>query len=791
MLKNYIKTSLRNIKQHKGYSFINISGLATGIACCLLILLFVRDELSFEYFHANAGRIYRTIIDEYVDGKWEHNVGSPDLLGPTLQKEYPEILSFVRLFNPNWIDKWTVSHEDKYFYEERLFFADPTIFEVFTFPLLQGNPETALKEPNSVVITEEMARKYFGSENPLGKVLTIDDTVEAKITGVADTVPENTHFRFDFLVTFASMPYKWAVNTWRTQQFYTYVLLGRAIPQNEMDVKLSAFMQKHFGKQTNYRLRLQPIKDIHLHSKNYNYDMAINNSDIAYVYIFSTIAVLILIIACINFMNLSTARSLHRAKEVGLRKVVGAQRSQLMRQFLGESFVFVFLAAAAALMFILCILPAFNRLAGKNISLNIENALFMGWILAGIICVTGILSGSYPSFFLSAFQPMSVLKGYFSVRLKSVIFRRVLVVLQFAISLVLITGTFIIYDQIRYCLRRNLGFNKEQVVVLPLRSRSAKAGFESLHNTLSQNPNIKGVAGSDTVPGRAIGMRGMFPEGNQWYPRLSLFVDFDFIPTLGIEIKEGRNFSRDFPTDVDDAYIVNVSAVKNFGWDQALGKSIFWAGDQNKKGFVIGVVKDFHFKSFRQEIEPLVLHMTRGAPSYAAIRIGGKDILATMFYIQSQWQNLQPGHPFEYFFLDDDFDRLYRSDEKMGKIFQSFAILALFVSCLGLTGLTAYTLEKRTKEIGIRKVLGASVLKIVLMFSKNSMKEVLLANLIAWPVVYWSINRWLQNFAYRIEISFWSFILSALLVISVSLMTIGFQSLKAASANPVDSLRYE
>jgi putative ABC transport system permease protein len=791
MFKYYLKATFRNIIKHKGYSVINITGLAVGIACCLLILLFVRDELSFENFHSNADRICRTIIDEHVDGKWEHNAGSPDLLGPALQKENPEILSCVRLFNPNWIDKWTVSLEDKYFYEERLFFADASIFEVFTFPLLQGNPETALKEPNTVVITNEMARKYFGNENPLGKALTIDDTVEAIITGVAETVPENTHFRFDFLVSFESMPYKWAMNTWRTQQFYTYVLLDRAIQQNELDEKLSAFMQKHSGKQTNFRLRLQPIKDIHLHSKNYSYDMAINNSDIAYVYIFSTIAVFILIIACINFMSLSTARSFHRAKEVGLRKVVGAQRSQLMRQFLGESFVLVILAALAALIIILCILPAFNQLAGKNISLKGENILYMGWILAGVICVTGILSGSYPSFFLSAFQPMSVLKGHFSVRLKSVIFRRVLVVLQFAISLFLITGTFIIYNQIHYCLNRNPGFNKERVVVLPLRSRSAKIGYESFRNSLLQNSNIKGVAGSDSIPGRAIGMRGMFPEGNQWYPRLSLFVDFDFIPTLGIEIKEGRNFSRDFPTDVDDAYIVNASAVKNFGWDQALGKSIFWAGDQNKKGFVIGVVKDFNFKSFRQGIEPLVLHMTRGAPSYASIRIGGNDIQETMSYIQSQWQELQPGHPFDYFFLDDDFDKLYRSEERMGIIFRSFTILALFVSCLGLFGLTAYTLEKRTKEIGIRKVLGASVIKIVLMFSKNFMREILLANLISWPVVYWAMSRWLLNFAFRIEISIWSFILSSLLVISISLMTIGFQSLRAASANPIDSLRYE
>ena len=791
MFKNYLKAAFRNMTKHKGYSLINITGLAVGIACCLLIFLFVQDELSFENFHTNSARIYRTIIDEYVEGKWEHSVGSPDLLGSALKEEHPEILAFVRLFNPNWIDKWTLALEDTYYYEERLFFADPSIFEVFTFPLLQGNPDTALKEPNSMVITDKMARKYFGNDNPIGKILTIDDTVEVSITGVAEAVPDNTHFKFDFLVTFESMPYKWAMNNWRTQQFYTYVLLDRVIQQNELNDKLSAFMQKHFGKQTNYRLRLQPIKDIHLHSKNYNYDMAVNNSDIAYVYIFSTIALFILIIACINFMNLSTARSLYRAKEVGIRKVIGAQRSQLIRQFLSESFIFSIIASVFALVIILCTLPVFNNLAGKNISMNLQNILLTAWSLSAVLCVTGLLSGSYPSLFLSAFRPIGALKEHVSLRKKGFTFRRILVVMQFAISLVLITGTFIIYNQIRFCLTRNLGFNKEQVIILPLRSRSAKIQYYSFRDTLMQNPNIKGVAGSDTIPGRSMGMRGMFPEGNPWYPRLSMFVDYDFIPTLGIEIKEGRNFSRDFPTDVDDAYIVNETAVKNFGWDQALGKRIIWAGDRNKKGLVIGVVKDFHFKSFRQEIESLVLHMSPGAPSYASLRIGGEDIRETMSYIEREWLEWLPGHPFEYFFLDDDFDRLYRSEEKMGRVFQSFTILAIFISCLGLFGLTAYSLERRTKEIGIRKVLGASVSKIVVMFSKDFSKEILLANIIAWPIIYWAMSRWLQNFAYRIEISIWSFFVSAFLVILVSLMTIGYQFIKAALANPVDSLRYE
>jgi putative ABC transport system permease protein len=791
MIKNNLKIAFRNIQRHKGFSLINISGLAIGMACCLLILLFIRDELRFERFHANADKIYRTIIDEYVDGKWGHNVGSPDLLGPALKEEYPEVASYTRLFNPDWIDKWMVSVEGKYFYEEKLFFADPTLFDVFTFPLLQGNPKTALKDPNSVVITNKIAQKYFGKENPIGKLITIDDTVEAKITGIARSVPENTHFAFDLLVSFESVPYKWALNTWKTQQFYTYILLTETYPQEELDEKLSGFFEKVFGKQTNFKLWLQPIKDIHLHSRTFNNDMAENNSDMAYIYIFATIAVFILCIACINFMNLSTARSLQRAKEVGVRKIMGAHRRQLIKQFLGESFVFSILAGCIALFLLIFCLPIFNALAGKNISMNQKEILFIGLVMAGIAFMTGFLSGSYPSLFLSSFPPIKGLKGHFSAGEKSAVFRRILVIMQFTVSVVLITGTFIISDQIQYCLTKNLGFHKENVVVLPLRSRKTIASYRPFRNTLMKNPSIMNAAGSSTVPGRSVGVRGIHPEGNAWYPRNSIFVDYEFIPTLGIELKEGRNFSRNIPTDVDDAYIVNESAVRKFGWDQAIGKQLIWAGDKNKEGYVIGVVKDFHYKSLHQEIEPLVLHLPPGGISYALVRIASANVIKTMSFIKGKWSKFYPALPFEYFFLDDDFDRLYRSEEKMKKVFNAFTFLAIFISCLGLFGLTSYVLEKRTKEVGIRKVLGASVSRIILMLSKEFTKSVFLANIFASPIVYFAMNQWLQNFAYRIHISLWKFLASASIVMIISLLTISHQSIKAATANPVDALRYE
>jgi putative ABC transport system permease protein len=791
MMKNHLKIALRNMQRHRGFSFINIFGLSVGMACCLIIFLFIRDELNFEKFHKNSPRIYRTIVDEYVDGKWEHNVGSPDLLGPALEKELPEVLSSVRLFNPNWIDKWSVSFEKKYFYEDNLFFADATIFKVFTFPLLRGDPETALKDPNSIVITETMAQKYFGREDPMGKVLRIDDAVELKITGIAKNVPKNTHFCFDFLASFESMPYQWALNNWRTLQFYTYVLLNKEYDQNQLDEKLSPFLKKHFGQQTKTQLHLQPIEDIHLHSRFYNQDMAPNNSDISYVYIFSTIAIFILGIACINFMNLSTARSAQRAREVGIRKVIGAFRAQLIKQFLGESFLFSFIAAIVSVFLITLFLPTYNTLSGKDITFNAQNMVFIGGFLAFVIFIAGLISGSYPSLFFSSFQPAKILKGFLTAGQKGILFRRALVMFQFMLSVCLIIGTIIVYRQINYCLNKNLGFDEEHVVVIPLRSRSVQAKYESYRNALLQNPSVLNIAGSSTVPGRSVGERGMLPEGNKWYPRNSMFVDFDFIPTFGMEIKEGRNFSRDFPTDVDDAYIVNEAAVKNFGWEDPIGKRIIWAGDKNKKGFIIGVVKDFHYKSFHQKIEPLVLHMTPGIGSYASIRIKSENILNTMSFIKNKWQEFNPGHPFDYLFLDDQYDRLYRSEKKMGQVFRYFTFLALFISCLGLFGLSSYVLEKRTKEIGIRKILGASLSSIIIMVSKEFSKWIFLANVVAWPIVYFSMNLWLENFSYRINISFWTFLLSTVIVMALSLFTVSYQSVKAAMTNPANSLKYE
>ena len=791
MFRTFLKTALRIQKKSKVYSFINIAGLSIGMACCILILLYVRDELGFDKFHKNSDRIARVFSMEFDNGEWKNDAGTPDLLGPALAKEFPEIAGFVRFFHPSWVDKWPVFVNGRCFYEENLFFSDASIFEVFTFPLVRGDPETALKELNSIVLSEETARKYFGQEDPMGKVLTIDNRVEAKVTGVARNIPQNSHFRFDLLVSFASNPEKWALNNWRTHNFYTYVLFQKKSNPLEFGEKLVAFIQKHFGDVTSEKLAVQPLTDIHLHSRNFQYEMAKNNGDAAYVYILSVAALFILLIACINFMNLTTARSAGRAKEVGLRKVIGADRKNLITQFLGESLILSFLAVLLALALVESFLPVVNHLTGKKMSLIQSDPILIGLSFVGLAALVGVLAGSYPAFFLSAFQPAKVLKGSLGAGSRGILFRRILVVTQFSISVVLVVGTLVISKQLRYCQKKNLGFVKENVVVLPVLDMQARANFQSLKNALLLNPEIINLTGSEAVPGRSVGMRGMLPEGNSWNPRNSLFVSYVFFETYGIEIKEGRGFSLDFPSDRDDGYIVNEAAAEDFGWNSPLGKRLIWRGDRNGKGYVIGVVRDFHYKSLHQAIEPLVIQLDPHACSYVSIRIKTAHVLETMSSIQKTWQAVNPSRPFDYFFLDQNYDRLYRSEKRTGTLFGYFAFLALLISSLGLFGLASYAAEQRIKEMAVRKVLGASPTNIMNLLSQELVLWVLASNVIAWPVAHYAMSRWLQNFAFRTNIGLGTFILAAVSTLVIAFLPVSIQAFKAALANPVRALRYE
>ena len=800
MFKNYFKTAIRNMKRQKLYSFINIAGLSVGLACCILIVLYIHFELSYDRYHQNADRIYRVIEMSKEEGKTDYSTTTPAPLAPALAAEFPEIKQAVRFFHPSWIEKWRISVEHKIFFEENVFFTDPQALEVFSFPLVQGNSSDALREPNTAVINEDMAQKYFGNSNPLGKTFILNST-EMKITGIAQNIPPNSHFRSDFLVSFSTLGHPSFRNfvydmltDWRSHNFHTYLLLGEGNSYLGLQNKFVPFLEKHFNtKISNSGIYLQPLKDIHLNSKNFSYEITSTNSDIAYVYIFSAIALFVLIIACINYMNLTTARSANRAKEVGTRKVVGASRLQLVQQFLGESVALLLIALLFALILVSFFLPTLNSLTDSSFKIDFKNLTSIAGLMLSAALVLGVAAGIYPALFLSTFHPLNILKGNIYSGLKRIQFRRLLVVVQFAISIVLIIGTMVIRNQLQYCLNKNLGFDKEHLVVIPVRESKTIIEFNSLRNKLLQHPEIMNVASSSSLPGKTIGTRGFLPEGNEWNPRFSMFVDYDFIPTMGMEIVEGRNFSKEFSTDLDDAYIINEAAAKEFGWDSAVGKSLFWRGDKNRKGEVIGVVKDFHFMSLHQKIEPFILHLLQPGQGfgYITIKVNTQNIFNLLNTIRKDWQEFNPRAPFEIFFLDENLNRLYVSEKRMLKVSEIFASLAILIACLGLFGLASYVAEQRTKEIGIRKALGASTGSIIILLSKEFTKLVVISNVLAWPIAYYTMNKWLQDFAYRVSIGVQTFLLAGALAFVIALFSVGYQSVRSALANPVKALRYE
>jgi putative ABC transport system permease protein len=797
MFKNYLKIALRNIRRHPGFSFINITGLAIGMACCILIVLFVRDELSYDSYHAKADQIYRVIKKTETQGEMTTSISTPPPLGPALIHDFPEIVNYVRFIKPSR-EEILIGYKEKKFYETRFFFADQTVFDIFSFRLIKGNPGTALQEPYSILITEEMADKYFGNEDPLGKVLNFNNREDYRITGVLKNIPPNSHFRFDFLASFATLNHYFILplDDWGSCAFSTYLLIpGRYSPE-EIEKKFVGFLQSHVGEDHFLKdLHLQPLTSIHLHSHFKGEIEA--NGDMAYVYIYSAIALLILLIASINFINLSTARYLNRAREVGMRKVLGANRSQVIRQYLGESVFLTFIALPVSLILVELFLPVFNSLVRKELTVGyIHNFPFLLAIVA-VTFIIGAVSGIYPALFLSAFQPTRIFRGMFQSGPSRSRLRSILVLAQFSISILLIACTLIINNQLNYVRNKKLGFDKEQVLVLPLKERSILYMYRSIRNELLQNPNVIKVAIASDAPGQTGVNRNPFlPEGFDKADRIlihNIRVDFDFIETMGIEIAEGRGFSPEFATDPSQAFILNEAAVKKIGWESPLGKQLEWmaGGDKYKKGVVIGVVKDFHFMSLHREIEPLVLHIWPRSYSNILIRIRPGEIRGTLAYVQKIWNRLAPNFPFVYSFLDEDFDKLYRSEERLGRIFIYFSLLSIFIASLGLIGLASYSAEQRTKEIGIRKILGASVSNIVLLLSKEFTRWALLANIIAWPLAYVIMSGWLQNFAYRAGIGLGTFLLTAILTFLIALVSVGFQSLRAALADPVKSLRYE
>ena len=783
MLKNYLTVATRNLLRHKAHSFINIAGLAIGMVCCILILLYVQDEFSYDRYHKNADLIYR------LASRTSTTTSAP--VAPALVKEYPEVLNAVR-FHPMFWTKMLIGYGERRFYEDRFFYADVTVFEVFSFRLMKGDPETALQAPHSIVITEAMAQKYFKEEDPVGKTLYmgIGRKRDYLVTGVVENTPHNSHFKFDFLASFSTLYEEnlgIRVDSWGNNVHQTYLLLSNREAAKALEAKLPDFSERHTEKRiTGYSL--QPLTDIHLYS-HLRHELEAN-SNIAYI--FSTIATFVLLIACINFTNLSTARSTKRAREVGLRKVLGAHRRQLIQQLLGESVFLSLIALLLAVALVELALPAFNAFLGKPLSIPYSEKSV--WILGfiGIVLFTGSFAGIYPAMFLSAFQPVLVLKGGFKSRSGHSSFRRVLVVLQFAISIILMVGTGIIYTQLDYVQNKALGFAQEQVVAMEILRGPLWEKSELVKTRLLEHPAILNAAASHRVPGKPTNNFSAYLRSTADDAGIEMFeiaVENAFIPTYGITLVAGRNFSED-PESDRTACTINETAARELGWESPEEGVGIELKVQGRWLTVIGVMEDFHFQSLHRHIEPIVFHHFNSM-SYLSVRIRPDNVQETMSFIQKVFQDLAPELPFTYSFLDADFDRMYRAEEQRGKLLGAFALLAIFVACLGLFGLASYMAEQRTKEIGIRKVLGATVLNIVILLSKEFTKLVIVANAIAWPVAYFVMDKWLTNFAYRIVPGKGIFILGGLLALCIALATVSYQAVKAATTNPVDALRYE
>ncbi|MDH5385525.1 MAG: ABC transporter permease [Candidatus Aminicenantes bacterium] len=805
MLKNYIKTALRNIRRNKLYSLLNTIGLAIGVACCLLILLYVQDELSFDRFHDKADRIYRvcTIID--IKDRYMNFAAAAHVQGPMFKDEYPEIENYVRF--TYYGSRRVVRYKDREFSEEKFIWIDNSIFEVFSFKLLKGNPEDALVKPNTVVITEEMAEKYFGDEDPIGKNLQIHNDTLYMVTGVVENIPSHSHIRPDFLASFSTLDLKpsgnIAADLTGSIDYFTYVLLREGTEYKELEQKFVEFADRHLGAlmksfEGTVKYELEPLTSIYLHSERQG--QLERTGDMTYVYLFSGIGLFILLLGCLNFMNLSTARSANRSKEVGLRKVVGAQRLELIKQFIGESMILTLIAIVLALFFIGFSMSVFNSISGKSLTMAYfaKPQFLLG--LGGLFLFVSLIGGSYPAFFLSAFRPVEVLQGRLRRDSKSSVLRVTLVSVQFTVSIVLIIGTLVVSKQLNFVRNKKLGYEKDHVIALRIRNEETQKKYETIKNELSRHPHILKVTASSSLP---LGRNSFSahhavdkPEG-ELTMLFSQIVDEDFLDTYNIEVVQGRNFSKDFATDRQQAIILNEAAVKKFGWqDNALGQQIevFLSLNERKRYTVIGVVKDYHFASLHEEIQPLILYNANphgGHYYWISIRTLPERIQETMTFVKSKWKEFDSQYPLEYVFLDEQYDSLYRAEERLAQLFGYFTAVAILIGCLGLFGLSAFSAEQRTKEIGIRKVLGASIPGVILLLVKEFTKWVLAAVLIAWPVGYYIMNIWLQNFAYRINLEFGTFLLAAMLALIISIITVIYQAARAAIANPIDSLRYE
>ena len=783
MLLSYLKIAIRNIFKNKLYSFVNISGLAIGMAACILILLWVTDEINFNGFNKNLNKIFTIPQTQHYQTIGDFTVTpTPIPLAPALKEEIPEI-EYITRYEP-YLGKSKITYEDKTF-NQQVNFADPDFFKMFSFDFVEGDRENALKDPSSIIITEEMALKYFGNEEPIGKTLRMDDKYDLKVNGVVKNVPKNSDIQFDMLIPITMLEnYGYNMSNWYSNMLITYVMLKNPDQYTQISKKIENRLKQEIDVSTAGKLFLFPFSKVHL------YSIRGSGGRIETVIIFSIIALFILIIACINFMNLTTARSVKRSTEVGIKKVVGATRLQLAKQFFGESILLTFISLVFSLFIVELFLPYFNDIAHKELSLSQVSFTTILLVLS-ITIVTGVLSGIYPAMFLSSFKPVGTLKSKIASGTSKFSLRRVLVVLQFAISIILIIATSVVYLQLHFILNKNLGLDKDNIVYLSLSSELQKKP-EELKNELLRNSNIKDASVSNLLPIQVYsnggGWRWEGKDPNQDELVSSMSADNDLLKTYNIKLKEGRYYSKEYPADDSLSIVINESFEKLMGFQNAVGK-ILSRGD-NYHVNIIGVVKDFNFVQLQNKIGPLVI-FPDPTPRYLSMKVNNAGLSETLDFIESTCKKFDSKFVFEYDFLDKTYEKIYESETTLGKIFNSFALLAIIISCLGLLGLASYVAELRTKEIGIRKVLGASVGGIVFSLSKEFIKWVLIANIIAWPVAYYFMNEWLHDFAYRIGISWWIFLLSGGIALLIAIATVSFQAVKAAIANPMRSLRYE
>lgn len=797
MVKNYLKIAFRNLIKNKSLSAINILGLAVSIAVCFLITLFILHELSYDRFHENYENLYRTIIKGEITGNHIEYAISMVPLSGVLTNDFQEVDAAVGVFANS--TKRLISYNDKAFFESAIYSATEEFFKVFNFELIRGEAENVLASPSSIVLTESLAQKYFGNEDPVGKTITENETVEYTVTGVCEDFPTNSHLQINAIT---SVEYTEDIaEYWGSFSSHNYLRLQEGVSPADFESKINNLAMEKMGitkEQTGmeFLLYLEPVKDIHLLS-DYQYNLG-NNGDITYVYVFSIIALFILIIAYINFINLTTAHHMIRAKEVGVRKIIGANRRKLIGQFLLESILITLVSSVVAIGLIELLQPLFNRLIGIEISFDYITHAHYLVLGIGFMIIMAILSGLYPALYLSSMSPISAVKGNLLGNSKKSVLRNVLVVFQFVISITLICSTGVIYKQIQYFQHKKLGFDKEHVLLLPLRSQESRENTETLRDKLAGMTGITSSCLSSNYPGAGASQgHGFFPEDHSeeqpWLMK-TMNADANFVKTFKLNILQGRDFD-----DANEAesrnVLINETLVKEVGWDDPIGKTFLdpfiQEEDQMIPITVIGVLEDFHVNALRDKIEPMVIYYNPLNRNYISVRLEPGNLYSSLDLIEKEWKEMYPEMPFDYFFLDEHFDNIHRTERDLVTTFMYFTILAIIIACLGLFGLASYATERRIKEIGVRKVLGSTVGQIVLLLSVDLSKLVIISNILAWPIAWYVMQKWLQNFAYQTKMDIWLFVSSGIIALIIAILTISFKTIKAANSNPVNALKYE